>query len=126
MSASALGVLLRYLREERRFSLRELAQLAKIDHSYIHKLEAGDKESPSEDVLSRLIKVLKPGAREVQMMQFLARNPDADPEVTEYALKDTSVGLDIFAAVAVMRHRGNVRKDPKTLIDRVRQILEEK
>lgn len=126
MSASALGVLLRYLREERRFSLRELAQLATIDHSYIHKLEAGDKESPSEDVLSRLIKVLKPGARETQMMQFLARNPDADPEVTEYALKDPSVGLDIFAAVAVMRHRGNVRKDPKTLIDRVRQILEEK
>lgn len=126
MSASALGVLLRYLREERRLSLRELAQLANIDHSYIHKLEAGDKESPSEDVLSRLIKVLKPGTREAQMMQFLARNPDADPPVTEYVLKeDRTVGLDEFAAVAMMRHRGNVRHDPKTLIERVRKILKE-
>lgn len=123
MSGSAFGVLLRYLREGRRFSLRELAQLADIDHSYVFKLEAGDKESPSDEVLSRLIKVLKPGEREAEMMRFLARNPDTDPQVTEYAITEPGVGFDEFAAVAVMRYRGKVRQDPKTLIDRVRKIL---
>jgi len=125
MPASAFGVLLRFLREARGLSLREVATLAEIDHSYVYKLETGDKDAPSDDVLSRLIRVLKPGPRETEMMRFLARNPDVDPEVTEYALKEPSVEMDEFMAVAVMVHRGNVRKDPKELIARVRKILEE-
>lgn len=123
MPASALGVLLRHLREKRGFSLRELAQLAEIDHSYIHKLESGEKESPSDEVLSRLIKYLKPGPREVEMLRFLTRNADADPGVTDYAMKEPSVTFEQFASAAVMRFRG-ARPDPKTLIERVREILE--
>lgn len=122
MSASALGVLLRYLREERRLSLRELAQLADVDHSYIHKLESGDKEWPSDEVLSRLIKHLKPGAREAEMLRFVARNADADPGDTENALKDQSVTFQEFASAALTQFRG-ARPDPKTLIERVRKIL---
>lgn len=122
MPRSALGVLLRYLREERRFSLRNLAQLVDIDHSYIYKLESGDKESPSDEVLARLIKHLKPGTREAEMLRFLAHHPEADVEVTEYSLKEPSVKFEHFASAAIMRFRG-ARPDPKTLIERVRDIV---
>jgi len=46
MAQPALGLLLQHLREDRRLSLRELGQLAEIDHAYVYRLENGDKESP--------------------------------------------------------------------------------
>src|SRR5205823_3947672 len=52
LAQPAFGLLLESLREERGLSLRELGQLADIDHAYIYRLEAGDKESPSEDALA--------------------------------------------------------------------------
>ncbi|MBI5115057.1 helix-turn-helix domain-containing protein [Candidatus Poribacteria bacterium] len=125
MAASALGVLLRYLREERRFSLRELAQFAEVDHAYVYRLETGEKESPSDEVLARLVKVLKPDTRHVEMLRFLAKNPGLDPALTEYAMKEPSVIFDEFMPAATMRHRGNIRPDPKTLIERVRKFLKE-
>lgn len=125
MAASALGVLLRYLREERRFSLRELAQFAEVDHAYVYRLETGEKESPSEEVLSRLIKVLKPHPRHLEMLRFLAANPGVDPALTEYVMKEPTVSFDEFVPAATVRHRGNVRPDPKTLIERVRKFLKE-
>lgn len=125
MVASALGVLLRYLREERRFSVRELGEFAGVDHAYVYRLETGEKESPSDEVLARLIKVLKPDARHVEMLRFLAKNPGLDPALTEYAMKEPSVTLDVFEPAVTMRYRGNVRPDPKTLIERVRKFLKE-
>ena len=41
MPAPALGSVLRALREKRGLSLRELGQLAEVDHAYIHRLETG-------------------------------------------------------------------------------------
>lgn len=125
MAASALGVLLRYLREERRFSVRELGEFAGVDHAYVYRLETGEKESPSDEVLARLIKVLKPDTRHVEMLHFLAKNPGLDPTLTEYVMKEPSVALDVFVPAATMRYRGNVRPDPKTLIERVRKYLQE-
>ena len=125
MAASSLGVLLRYLREEQRFSLRELAQFAEVDHAYVYRLESGEKESPSEEVLSRLIKVLKPDPRNLEMLHFLAENPGIDPALTEYVMKEPTVTFDEFVPAATMRYRGNVRPDPKTLIERVRKFLKE-
>lgn len=123
MATSALGTLLRYLREERRFSPAELAQFAEIDRAYVYRLEIGEKESPSEEVLSKLIKVLKPEGRHLEMLRFLAANPGVDPALTEYVLNDPSVTFDEFVPAATVRHRGNARPDPKTLIERVRKFL---
>ena len=39
---------------------RELGQLADIDHTYIYRLETGEKQSPSDDLLARLLRVSKP------------------------------------------------------------------
>lgn len=124
MSLSAFGVVVRHLRENRRFSLRELAQLANIDHAYIYRLETGEKESPSEDTVTRLIKVLKAGAREADMLRFLAKQPDADPRLTEYVVKeDPTVTFDVFASAAGVRHRGTP-PEPKELIGRIKKIVE--
>ena len=54
MGQSGFGVLVQKLRESRGLSLRELMQLADIDHAYIYRLETGDKESPSEEVVTKL------------------------------------------------------------------------
>lgn len=54
-----LGQLLSYYREERGFSLRELATLSGISHAYIHRLENGEKEYPSQKTLKALTKALK-------------------------------------------------------------------
>ena len=125
MPASALGVLLRYLREKQGFSPAELAQFAEVDRAYVYRLETGEKESPSEEVLSRLIKVLKPEARHLEMLRFVAANPGVDPALIELVLNDPSITLDEFMPAATMRHRGNVRPDPKTVIERVRKYLKD-
>ena len=64
----------RKLRERRDLSSRELGQLADVDHTYIYRLETGEKQSPSEDVLARLLKVLKAQPREVEMAQYMTTN----------------------------------------------------
>ncbi|MGA2259870.1 MAG: helix-turn-helix transcriptional regulator [Acidobacteriota bacterium] len=125
MAQPALGFLLRSLREERRLSLRELAQLAEIDHAYIYRLETGDKESPSEDVLSKLIRALKAGKREADMLLYLAEHSETDSELVALALRDQTITYGIFAAVAGAAFRGTARPDYPKLVGRVRRILEE-
>ena len=75
MAQPAFGLLLQRLREGRGLSLRELGQLADIDHAYIYRLETGDKESPSEEVLSKLLRALKAAKREGEMFHYIAEHP---------------------------------------------------
>ncbi len=125
MAQPALGFLLRSLREERRLSLRELAQLAEIDHAYIYRLETGDKESPSEDVLSKLIRALKTGKREANMLRYLAEHSETDSDLVALVLRDQAITYEIFAAAAGAAFRGTTRPDYQKLIERVRRILDE-
>jgi transcriptional regulator with XRE-family HTH domain len=124
MGQPSLGLLLRSLRDARGLSLRELAQLAGIDHAYVHRLETGDKEAPSPDVLSRLIRALKAEKREAEMLRYLAKHTDTDPNLVSLVLKDTTVSYEIFASVAGAAFRGTARPDYPKLIGRVRRILE--
>lgn len=125
MPQTGLGVALKTLRERRTLSLREVGQLASVDHAYVHRLESGDKTSPSQDLLGKLVKVLKPSARDAEIVNWLAMHEDADPLLVEFVLKDESVELDIFTAAAGVRHRGATRPDPAVLIARTRRIFEE-
>jgi transcriptional regulator with XRE-family HTH domain len=125
MAQSALGFLLRSLREERGLSLRELAQLADIDHAYIYRLETGAKESPSDEVLAKLIKALKAPKREADMLRYLAAHADADASLVAHVLKDRTVTYEIFASVAGVAFRGTSRPEYPKLIERVRKILSE-
>ena len=125
MAQPAFGFLLQRLREERRLSLRELAQLAGIDHAYIYRLETGDKESPSEETLTKLIRALKAGKREADMLRYLAGHPLIDSGLVAYALADPTVTMEEFSSVAGVTFRGAGRPDYPKLVERVRRIVQE-
>jgi transcriptional regulator with XRE-family HTH domain len=125
MAQSAFGFLLRRLREDRKLSLRELGQLADIDHAYIFRLESGDKEAPSEETLAKLIRALKVGKREADMLRYLAKHPETDTALVLEALKDSTMSYDLFKSVAGVAFRGKGRPDYPKLIQRVRRILAE-
>jgi transcriptional regulator with XRE-family HTH domain len=125
MGQTALGLLLEHLREERGLKLRELAQLSDVDHAYIYRLESGDKESPSEEVLSKLIKPLRAGKREAEMLRYLAEHTETDPELMKHVITDKTITYEVFTGVAGMAFRGATRPDYPKLIERVRRILGE-
>jgi HTH-type transcriptional regulator, competence development regulator len=123
MAQSGLGLLLRKLREARDLSSRELGQLADIDHTYIYRLETGEKQSPSNDLLTRLLRVLKADQREIEMAQWLTAN-EANPDWVEYTLGTDMTG-EMFEMGASMRHRGGARPDMQTIEARVRKAFED-
>jgi HTH-type transcriptional regulator, competence development regulator len=130
MGDSLLGLTVRGTRQGVRIdldilSLRELAQLADIDHAYIYRLETGAKESPSDEVLTKLIRALKAGKRETEMLRYLAAHAETDAALVAHVLKDPTVTYEIFAPVAGAVFRGTARPDYPKLIERVRRILSE-
>ena len=125
MPQTGLGFALKTLRERRTLSLRELSQLSTVDHAYVHRLETGEKTNPSQDLVAKLLKVLKASERDAEIIKALVEQPDADLALVEYVLADQSIGVQLFTAAAGVRHRGAARPDPATLIARVRRIFEE-
>ena len=125
MAQTGLGIALRKLRERRTLSLREVSQLSDVDHAYVHRLETGEKTSPSEELIGKLFKVLKPTEREAGIVKWLAEHPEADTELVSFALDDDTIDLETFTMAAGVRHRGTTRPDPATLIARIRRALED-
>lgn len=125
MPQTGLGVALKMLREKRTLSLREVGELSKVDHAYVHRLETGEKTNPSQDLVDKLLKVLKPGERDITLVKWLADHADADPDLVVYVLNDPQVAIHEFTAAAGIRHRGTSRPDPVTLIARIRRAFAE-
>ncbi|MBS1942168.1 MAG: helix-turn-helix domain-containing protein [Bacteroidetes bacterium] len=125
MSQTGLGVALKTLRERRTLSLREIGQLSSVDHAYVHRLESGEKTNPSTDLVEKLLKVLKPGERDAALVLWLVDHAEADPRLVEFVLNDPSISIEIFSAAAGVRHRGNTRPDPATLIARIQRAFED-
>ena len=125
MAEAALGFLLRKMREERGLSLRELARLADIDHAYIYRLETGDKESPSDDLLAKLIRALKAGKREAEMLRFLAAHGQTRAELVAHVMADPSITFQEFLGVAVQNFRGTTRPDYGKQFARIRRWIAE-
>lgn len=124
MTQTGLGIALRTLRERRTLSLRELSQLSDVDHAYVHRLETGEKASPSKEIIGKLIKTLKPTERDAAIVNWLSDHAEADPKLVAYALDNAAISEELFIAAAGVRHRGT-RPDPATLIARVKRIFEE-
>ena len=125
MPQTGLGVALKMLRERRTLSLREIGQLSSVDHAYVHRLETGEKTNPSQDLVEKLLKVLKPGERDAAIVMWLVDHADADPSLVEFVLQDPSISIDVFSAAAGVRHRGNARPDPATLIARIKKAFDD-
>ena len=124
MGDRSLGVLLQHLRRERGLSLRELAHLSGVDHAYIYRLETGAKEAPSDDVLSKLLRALKAGKREADMLRYLAAHTETDPGLVRHVVADKTVDYEVFTMVAGASYRGG-RSDYTKLIARARTLLAE-
>lgn len=125
MPQTGLGVALKTLRERNGMSLREIGQKSSTDHAYIHRLETGEKTSPSAELVAKLVAVLHPNERDAGIIFWLMDHPEADLALVDYALHDEQISLEVFSAAAGMRHRGTVRPDPATLISRVRRAFED-
>ncbi len=123
MAQSGLGMLLRRLREARDLSMREVGQLADVDHTYVFRLETGEKQSPSEELLARLLKVLRAKHREVEMAQFMMNNA-VNPGWVDHVLP-TDMTAEMFEMGASMRHRGAGRPDMAAIEARVRRALDD-
>ncbi len=124
MPDSALGTLLKNLREQRGLSLRELGRLAEVDHAYIYRLVFGVNNAPSSDALAKFIRALKPGKREADMLLFLAQNTNTGSELVELTLKDPTISFSVFAGVAGFAFRGKRPNYPE-LIARVKSWEED-
>jgi transcriptional regulator with XRE-family HTH domain len=124
MPESALGFLIRFLREQRGLSLREMGRLAGVDHAYIHRLETGTKEAPSAEVLAKLTKALKAAKRESEMLLYLVAHPETPAGLVAEVVKDPTVSFEVFAGAVSMSFRGS-RPNFQEIIRRVRRILEE-
>ncbi len=59
MATAGLGRVLKALREEREWTLEDLAKRAKVTIAYVSLLERGKKKNPSLAVLQRLAKALR-------------------------------------------------------------------
>ncbi|MBT9446693.1 MAG: helix-turn-helix domain-containing protein [Hyphomonadaceae bacterium] len=124
MPDSALGRWLRRLREARSLSLREVALRSEVDHAYIHRLETGAKEAPSEDVIGKLAAALVPEKRESDILRFLASHPSVDPELADFAAKDLSVSPEEFHMLTTVVNRG-ARPNYAVSLERIRRIMRE-
>ena len=124
MPDSALGGWLKGLRDDRGWSLREVAQRADVDHAYVYRLETGAKESPSGEVIDKLIVALTPSPRDVEILRFLAGHPNVDPGLADFARRDASVTPQEFHMLTTVVNRG-ARADYTTSLARIRRFMSE-
>ena len=122
-SVTSFGDFVRYLRERRDLSLRELGRLADIDHAYIHRLESGEKESPSDEIVSALRRALKVSPTEAALLSGL-RARAAPSSLVELLLGPEGESYtDLFDAALSMSFRGvrpESSNDWKKFLDKLR------
>lgn len=123
MADSGLGFLLRKLRNNRGLSLREVSELAKLDHAYIHRLEAGEKFSPSDKALKKLIRVLKPDPQQAELLDYLVSHSNANPRLVEAVLDHPEFSIQAFAAVDGVSFRG-IPLEPVEMLKRMQHLLD--
>ena len=124
MPESALGRWLKGLRDARNLSLREVAQRSEVDHAYIHRLETGAKEAPSDEVITKLANALSPTSREAEILRFLASHPNVDAALAEFAATDVSVTPEEFHMLTTVVNRG-ARSNYATSLERIRRFMRE-
>jgi transcriptional regulator with XRE-family HTH domain len=128
MAVTAFGTVLRRLREGRSLSLRDVSQLAGVDHAYVHRLETGEKEAPSEDALTRLFRALKPTKRQEHILRFVVGRDVPLDLVDSTLIDDPNIAVEDFESAAQMSFRG---KKPvgiaewRSAIEKVRRLREE-
>lgn len=122
MPDTALGVWLKNLRARREMSLRDLADRSSVDHAYIHRLENGVKEAPSEDVVKKLTTALAPPKRDADIFRFLVDHTNTDVQLVEFVRADPNVTFEEFHMLTTVVNRG-ARSDFATSLARIRKFM---
>jgi transcriptional regulator with XRE-family HTH domain len=92
---STLGEYLKLAREQAGMSQRQLASRVGIHHSYLARLESGDNDSPSAELLQNIADVLEISSTD--LMAFIGvKPPEGLPELApylraKYRMDETSV-----------------------------------
>lgn len=124
MPASALGIWLKGLRDRRELSLRDLAQRSGVDHAYISRLETGAKESPSDEVIDKLVSALTASKRDAKILRIFVSQPVADAGLAEFVRADSSVTPDELSMLTTVVNRGACA-DYATSLARIRRFMKE-
>lgn len=122
----SFGYLLRKFRNERRLSLRELSKLTGIDHTYIQRLESGQKESPSDQVTSSLITSLKLKGSKSNIFQWIVGK--RLPESLVDLIIEESIATDIALVLALLpfkRHKTCSKSDWLRLSQQLESFVKE-
>lgn len=122
MPETALGVWLKGLRGAREMSLRDVADRSSVDHAYIYRLEIGDKEAPSDDVIIKLVSALTPPKRDVEILRFLVDHANVDAKLLEFVRADPKISFDEFHMLTTVVNRG-ARPDYATSLARIRKFM---
>lgn len=122
MPESGLGIWLKALRDRRDLSLRDVAQRSEVDHAYIYRLETGDKEAPSDEVVKKLVSALTPSKRDLGILRFLVDHPNVDVNLLEFVRADPDISFDEFHMLTTVVNRG-ARPDYATSLSRIRRFI---
>ena len=124
MPESGLGTWLKNLRDDRNLSLRVVALRSAVDHAYIHRLETGAKESPSDEVVKKMVAALQPSERDTAILRFLANHPNVDIKLLEFVRADPKLSFDEFHMLTTVVNRG-ARADYATSLARIRKFMKD-
>lgn len=116
---------LRMLREERGLTLRELSRLCDpaVDHTYIYRLETGQKTEPSKATLKSLAKALRLKGKRREMFFYLAEYWEEDDSIIEAFLReDSDLDIEEVKVAASLRSRGVHPKTSDEWIEKLHQI----
>lgn len=125
MPANGFGTALKELRVRRTLSQRELGLLSEVDNAYINRLETGEKDNPTAETVTKLVRALKASERDTLIFKWLAEHPTTWPDLVSYTLISPGVPYDHFVSAAGMSFRGEVRPTPESLLARVKRMYDE-
>lgn len=74
------GLLVKHARQDKGLSLQELSELTGISTSYIHRIEKGDRKSPSYPLMEKIAKVL-----EIDLSKILKVNKSGEKLVSSFS-----------------------------------------
>jgi len=109
----SFGERLRQLRDEKDFSLRELADKIGVSAAFLSDIELG-RRFPAEDKLVALADALSVDVAELKKYDFR----DQAEEIKKMMFEDATAGV-AFRTIAQELKRGNI--SPEEIVDRLRK-----
>lgn len=110
------------MRERAELSLRALQDRADdLSHTYIYRLEKGDRDSPSPEVQQRLSAALRLNEREQQVLELLVQQP-VDDALYRIMMADHTIPWEDLRDVARLSFRGERPTTEDAWMKRIRMI----